>query len=258
MYDSWGHDKTLDVYRKMTPGRSGKWKDMEAVVDANDADYHIIIDYTTKHQFDPKKAIYISAHPVGYPGHHDPVDCLARIDYRTDSGFLEWWLKYDYDELSQFAIPNKTRDIACIMTSTSCVDYQIDRLTYMEGVVGVDMYGRQTNPLIDGEGHWGGKEIIADYKYTLEFDAYCKNYFSERVADSILMYCMPFYKGGTNVEAYLPKESFAYIEPTTPQELVNRILNTKIDYKAIEEARYLILNKLQLWAKVYDKIQTLC
>ena len=261
MYDSWSHDKTLNVYRKMTPNCSGKWKDMEAVTNPDEADFHIIIDKTTKHKFDPKKAIYISAHPIGYPGHYDPTECVARIDYSTTSGFIEWWLKYDYDYLSSMPYPKKTKGCVCIMTSSDSADYQRDRLKYMDefntqylGLV--HMFGRHTNPLGDGIDYWFGKEILEDYNYSLEFDAYCENYFSERLADSLLMWCKPLYKGGWGVEKFIPEESFIYIGDKTPRELLIAT-NEPIDLKPIEEARYKILNELQVWAKVYNTIKSL-
>jgi len=247
----------------MTPNCSGKWKDMEAVTNPDEADFHIVIDFAKQHKVNPKKAIYISAHPTGYAGYYDPrpEECIASINYKNTSGFVEWWLKYDYDYLSAMKYPIKTKGCVCIMTSTACVDYQIDRLKYMDefntqylGLV--DMFGRHTNPLGNGVDYWFGKEILEDYNYSLEFDAYAENYFSERIADSLLMWCKPLYKGGTGLEKYIPAESFTYIGDKTPRELIEST-NETIDLKAIEEARYRILNELQVWAKVYNTIKTL-
>ena len=255
MYDSWSHDKTLDVYRKMTPKRSGKWKELVAVTNPDEADFHVIVDYTTKHKFDPKKAIYISAHPKGCPGHYEPEEYLARIDYSTTSGFIEWYVDYDYDELSNMDCPNKTNFLACIMTTSNGRDYQKDRIAYIDDFLTyfpnmVDMYGKGRNPVEN-------KDFLIYYRYCLEFDAYGENYFSERVADALLMYCMPWYKGGTGLEKFIPEESFGYIGNKAPQELLWAIQQKPINIGAIKEARYNILNKLQVWAKVYDTIKAL-
>jgi len=262
IYDNWDNDKTLNVYRKMTPNRSGKWKDMVAITNPDEADFQIIIDYT-KRKIDPKKAIYISAHPTNQAGYYDPKpeECVASINYKTTSGFLEWWLKYDYDELSKMECPEKTKLAACIMRNITLADYQKDRVTYMDkfntdNLGLVDMFGRETNPLGNEKDYWFGKEILADYKHSLEFDAYAENYFSERIADSLLMWCKPIYKGGWGVEKYIPKNSFAYLDDINLREyLISDDWEKSI--KDISEARDLILNKLQVWAKVYDCIKAL-
>jgi len=247
---------------------------MVGVTNPDEADFHIIIDKTTRHKFDPKKAIYISAHPTGYPGYFDPSpdECIASINYKNTSGFLEWWLNYDYDILSAMKCPVKTKPLICIMTTSDGQDYQKDRLAYMEEFctnypANVDVYGRTPHTgaisksyrgvLGNITEHWYGKEILADYGFSLEFDAYAENYFSERIADALLMYCMPFYKGGTGLEKYIPKESFAYIGDMDCHQLIRVVQSDIANLKAIEEARYNILNKLQLWAKVYSTIKKL-
>ena len=68
---------------------------------------------------------------------------------------------------------------------------------------------------------------------------------------------MPWYKGGTGLEKFIPEESFGYIGNKAPQELLWAIQQKPINIGAIKEARYNILNKLQVWAKVYDTIKAL-
>jgi len=280
IYSSFGADYTLNVYRKMTPGRSGKWKDMEATLDKNEADFHIIID-NTHQRVDPKKAIFISAHPTDYPGYYDPKpeECVASINYKDTSGFLEWWLEYDYDELSKmsFRYPQNYKNLCCIIIDARGHDYQKDRVAFIERFCEktpllLDLYGRikptrNTDMSYKGElgentpgKYWWGKEILQDYKYSLEFDAYCKNYFSERFADAILLWCMPLFSGGTEVEKFMPENSFRYIDVKGNGDDVREIVKGGFweeNIEAIRNARYLILNKYQLWPKVYDTIKNL-
>ena len=280
IYSNFGDDYTLNVYRKMTPGRSGKWKDMEAVLNRDEADFHIVIDRTHR-RVDPKKTIYISAHPMGSPGYYDPKpeECVASINYKDTSGFLEWWIDYDYDTLSRmnFEYPQKTKNLCCIVSNSSGGDYQRDRMDFIDRFCGatpllLDLYGRMeptrnTDMSYKGElgkdipdNYWIGKEILRDYRYSLEFDAYCKNYFSERFADAMLLWCMPLYSGGTGLEKFFPENSFRYVNVKGNGDDVREIIKSNFweeNIEAMKNARHLILNKYQLWPKVYDTIKSL-
>ncbi len=121
--------------------------------------------------------------------------------------------------------------------------------------------------------HMIGKELLADYQYTIEMDhgkdiggVHVKNYFSERLFDSLLLGCLPFYFGSDNLHEYLPAESFVYIDITTEEsrkksaKIIKEVVTSNRrneSLEAIKEARYLLLNKYQIWPFVYDKIKGL-
>lgn len=271
IYDPEPNQKFIDIMSKMTPGRSGQWKDMIATPNEDEADFFVVID-TTSRKLDPKRTIYVSAHPYmeGYSG-YSPIDetkCIAKLDLKETFGFGEWWLKYDYDYLSALNPPTKTKHMCCIMTNASGGFGRDDRKRYIAKIEklypSVNIYGRIIKDGI-GKGelgqntpdaYWFGKEdVLAAHRYSIEIDVGAtKHYFSERVFDSLLMWCMPLYWGGTNVEEYLPKECFSYIDIYGNGD---DLFGNKYDVKAIAEARQLILNKYQLWARVYETIKQL-
>ena len=290
------HDRLLDTFRKMTPGRSGTWKDVTAVTSPDAADYHVVVD-ETKFKVDPKKAIYIGGHPTSCTGYSDFEDrggYVAKIDLAHEPGFGEWWLRADYDELSNLQPPKKTKDLTCILSNTRVFDYHKRRIQFMVEFCSkyptrVDLYGRIQ--IQDGESslhnsykgvagiqegvssyldrYWYGKRrCIEPYRYSLEFDmgrspemGICENYFSERFYDSMLLWTMPIYYGGTNIEKYLPPNSFRYIDifnPNHTPEYVIDIVNSDFREEHISdiaEARNLLLNKYQIWPRLHSIIK---
>ena len=85
-----------------------------------------------------------------------------------------------------------------------------------------------------------------------------KNYLSERFYDALLMWAKPIYFGSTNVHEFMPQGSFEQInilDLNETDKVINIIKEQPIDYKAIKEARDLLLNKYQLWAYVYNVIK---
>jgi hypothetical protein len=112
----------------------------------------------------------------------------------------------------------------------------------------------------DGGDHtWGKEDVLEKYRYSVEVDVgETRNYFSERVFDSLLMWCMPLCWGSTNIEEYLPKNSFRYIDIYGGGGDILEIIKTDVrerNLDAIREARNLLLNKYQIFARSYDYIQ---
>lgn len=292
------HDRLLETFKKMTPGRSGTWKDIAGISNPSVADFHVVID-ETKFKVDPKKVIYIGGHPTsctGYSNFEDRGGYVAKLDLAQEPGFGEWWLKADYDELSKLQPLKKTKDLTCILSDTRVFDYHKRRIQFMvefcnKHPTRVDLYGRIR--IQDGESslhnsykgelgvpctpfdymnhYWYGKRrALEPYRYSLEFDmgrspemGICENYFSERFFDSMLLWTMPIYYGGTNIKKYLPPDSFRYIDifnPNHSPDYVMDIVNSDFREKHISdiaEARNLLLNKWQLWPRLWSIIHKL-
>lgn len=271
MYPSWSPEKTLEMYRKMTPNRSGVWKNMVGVTNKHDADYCVIIDYT--HERIPDgKAIYVSAHPKmdGFTGYYDLSRYPLKLDAADTFGFGEWWLDYDYDYLMALEPPEKTKDLCCIMSNSEgdfgrtkrkefikefCSKYHCNVYGRIEGIGN----GRLGNKDHFGGNHTQGKEqVLRDHRYSIEVDVgTTKNYFSERVFDSLLMWCMPIYWGSTNLEEYLPAKSFKYFDlDGDGSDIMACVLRDtrENNLDAIAQARQLLLNKYHIWARIEEFI----
>jgi hypothetical protein len=237
----------LNTIIKMTPNRSGKWKDMEAVTDPFMADFVVCVDGSSGSIKIPlDRALYFGQHPKGvksYSSLHNLPHAKGTYSLENYINPGEWWISYDYDALVALQPPKKTKDLVSITTYRQYDDKPTygHRIRFLEEYVkrtkNIDIYGRQifqfqNNPILKdvyrgvagieedkmnvflGE-HIIGKDIEIDYRYALDFDVGqnhtglpVKNYFSERFYDSMLLWTMPIYFGSDNLHEYLPKDSF--------------------------------------------------
>lgn len=293
---SW-HFNTPEIFLSylihMTPGHTGKWKDMEAVTNYQEADYIVVFDGFTSHPLPADRTIYVGQHPLVSDGlspsfrTYEDHQCAAaiRLDKHFNPG--EWWIKYDYDFLSTLKPIRKEKDLICIMTYQTHNKMYNQRVVFMENAVSkglnVELYGRpedkfKANPTLaptfkgalgfntpdglKGE-HTQGKEILKRFRYTLDFDVgKTRNYVSERFYDSMLLWCLPLYFGSTNLDEYFPAKSYRFIDidDVNSVEKVKEIITNnerQSSLEAIAEARDLLLNKYQTWPYIYDVINNI-
>jgi hypothetical protein len=270
IYDPWDNKKTLDVYRKMTPNCSGEWKDLVAVTEERDADWCVVVD-DTQRCMNPDRTLYVSAHPFmeGYEGYRDLSNKKHKLDNKSTFGFGEWWLRHDYDYLSALQPMEKSKD-CCWIISNSVGGYGRERRKELAKELNglVNVYGRINGV---GAGHlgvtdndggdhgWGKEDVLAAHRYSVEVDVgHCKNYFSERVFDSLLLWCMPLYWGSTNLQEYLPENSFKYIDIYGTGKDILEISKSNAreeNLGAIAEARDLLLNKYHIFARAEEYIK---
>jgi len=282
----------LNSILKMTPGRKGVWKNIEAVTNPKDADYYAIFDgYNHELLEQEKKAIYFCQHPYTpySPKHKTWSDKKALLKFPLKHYLNpgEWWIEKDYDELINMECPIKRKLLICVMTYQTHHSMYSERHKFMERFITnhpklfVDLYGRPKdkfesneilkekyrgvlgienyNPL-KGE-HIVGKNVIGDYVYSIEIDVGpCENYFSERFYDSLLMWTLPFYWGCTNVHKYIPSNAFRYFDIYKNGEDIFKEIGEdyKIpDFDTIKKARDLLLNKYQTWSYVHDIVNNI-
>lgn len=283
----------LETLLKQTPNKSGKWGNVEATLNMAKADYLIIFDgYRGK--FPEERALYFGQHPhsvqgcVDYRDFKDVKKCVATFPLEKYLNPAEWWIDYDYDTLVKLPPPKKSKDLFCAVT------YQDSRPTYthrreflsryMQVSHNIDLYGRPKvkfendelrkiykgvlgfdNYDIHKNDHTKGKEVIADYRYSLEFDmGPTTNYICERFYDAILLWTFPIYYGSTNVEQYFPKNSFRYVniaennmgETKKVLELVNSDFREQ-HMDDLAQARDLALHKYSTFARVHEIVNNL-
>lgn len=148
-------------------------------------------------------------------------------------------------------------------------DEHIYRMEFLDRLVAdnpgyLDLYGRGefSGPYYKGElpDHFDKWKGLAPYRYSLAIENYHgPNYFSEKVVDALLSWSMPIYWGCTNLENFLPKESFIEIDiKSAGPHRVKEILNSnrqEDNMDAIAEARRRILDQYQVWPTIEQAIQ---
>lgn len=148
-------------------------------------------------------------------------------------------------------------------------DGHILRMRFLESLTNrypdlLDLYGYGSfsgeyyqGPVSD---KWNG---LAPYRYTLVVENYKgANYFSEKLTDALLSWCMPIYWGCTNLEGYLPKGSFIQIDIEQPDapDRIREIVHSnqrEANLDAIAKARQRLLEKYQIWPTVEQALAEL-
>jgi hypothetical protein len=283
--------KLLDIFKKMTPNKSGEWGKLKGVGTYQEADYFGVIDYLPsdlKGKIDERRCVFLGAHPETMHAYRnmDNYICLAKADCRNTIGFLEWWIEYDYDYISNLEPPEKINTLATVVSNARSQSYHRKRIEWLDRFAKIapnhfDLYGRIQPTSTDNfnkfyrgscgssdargaaatggiNNHMVGKEnIYSKTKYMIEFDATGSNYFSERVLDCMFLWAMPIYWGGSGLHKYLPENSFRYLNIDGNGEDVLDIINSDFYEKnlpALKQARELLLNKYQLWPRLHELI----
>lgn len=268
--NNWG-ESTEDIlirYSKQTPKSKGVWDNLIGVADISDADYFIVLEGSNINT-PIDKTIYIKREP-------DFIKPLTNnkykhiIDFRETNGGVTYWLGKTYDELKSLEYPIKTKDASCVVSSkhTHRRNY-ISKLFY--GNPNIDLYGRGHNTTTFGESYKGELDYngnckfngLIDYSYSIVMEnSTQKNYWTEKLADAYLSWCMPIYWGCPNLNKYFPDGSYRVlnIDSNNPTEEINNIINTEIsndDIVKIKESRDLILDEYNIWEVINKKIKVI-
>jgi len=285
-------------YVPLTRNSTGTWGDLIAVTNIKDADWVIIVDDIHNSQkrdilkFNPNRVICIPREPA----RHHPRYLNYNFKYKfTYKNFFHCWtsimcIKKNYDDLSNFKIPQKTKLCSTITSRYNPggglygtrIDF-IKKLSQQTRFLDkVDIFGYNwteaelgkmfkgtfggfntgtcstIDKLLPNTTKWDGLE---KYSYSIAIEnSYKENYFSEKFTDCILSYTIPIYYGCPNISKYFSKDCYYWLDITSPDcfEQLDKILNTPItekQIKAMEEAREIILNKHNIWNVVQDIIK---
>jgi hypothetical protein len=167
-----------------------------------------------------------------------------------------------YDELSAARPPAKDRQISTVCSSKR-QKHTLHNLRY-EFTVGI----KKALPEIDHYGH-GVRQIddkaeaLDRYRYHIAIENHiCLHHWTEKLADSFLGFCLPFYCGCPNAADYFPPESFIEIDLLDLQKSIDSIKLALAgdEYEkrlpAILEARRLVLNEYNLFAVLARTIES--
>ena len=278
--------KLLEIFRKQTPGSKGIWGQLRGVDNYREADYFAVIDCLPGNvQIPESKCVFLGAHPETMHAYRDMSNYkgIAMLDCKHTVGFLEWWIKRDYDFLNALQPPTKTQVLGAIVSDANSQNYHTKRRSWLERFCSTNpeqfnLYGRikpwnnltkyykgscgstdsRGAAVTGGNDHMSGKEdVYLNHKYMIEFDATGANYFSERILDCMLLWAMPIYWGGSGVHKYLPENSFRYLN--IDGNGVDAVAIAKSSFYEdhiadLTRARHILLNELQLWPRIHSSI----
>ena len=270
--NSWGenHSHLLKRYCKQTPNRKGVWKNIIGVDDINLADYCIILGgRQTRINFDPEKTIYIKREPNFIE--RAPANLNHAIQWKNSHCGVTWWLNKDYDELKNMNYLQKQKEISCIVSAKHAHRFSFVQKMMKENNL-VDLFGRGHEKYFKGNKHYKGSLEydgnckflgLAPYGYTIVLEnSQEKNYWTEKIADAFLSWCIPIYWGCPNINDYFDKKSYNLIDINDPDPLatIKKIISKPINKDVIaslKNNRNKILDDYNIWEITRKKIKEL-
>ncbi len=156
------------------------------------------------------------------------------------------------DEFSQQKPPQKTRDISTVCSNKQMSPafkrrFEFTKILASELGSHIDWFGRGVRPVNDKS------EAMNDYKYHVALENHIyPHYWTEKIADCFLAFCLPFYYGPDNIVEYFPAESFIPIDTHNTDHAVEALKKAVSDnvyesrLPAILRARELVLTDYNL------------
>ena len=276
-----------NVWRRMTPYADGRWGDIEMVPPDEPADWTVVINFLLPPKLDPdgvleldrSRAVLVQTEPScvrhlnnTWGEYADPEDIgyAATWTIREHHFALDWYLAATYAELYT-TNPHHERQRVISACQTAKTKYPGQKLRH-EFVVDhlsqrcdFDLWGRNLPiPFFEQIGTRAKDPTVFPYRYHFCSENSCEhNYFSEKISDAFLAYCLPLYWGCPNLEEFFPAESFIRLpleEPEYAAEIVDRAIRDDEWTKrlpAIREARRLVMDKYQAWPVIHRMIHAM-
>jgi hypothetical protein len=166
-----------------------------------------------------------------------------------------------WDFLAKAALPKKTETLTMISSSLKLLAGHKARMKFIDSMVNSQLEfsfwgrGEDFNQYPNYCGFAPTKwDVYAPCKYAIVVEnSVAPYYWTEKIADSLLSYTLPFYHGSPNVHEYLPEDCYIPIDINDPycaDKIAEAIQSGEYEKRlpAIIEARQKILHKQNLFA----------
>lgn len=203
----------------------------------------------------------ITCHPdVQHPGvihRHQAQPWLAGITrHASENQHVGFGVQFQYEDFVRMAVPAKTRRLSAVCSRKVMVPGHQARLDFVESLrpeVGADcdIFGYGFQPIAD---KW---DALAAYHYHLVLENSCvPDYWTEKVADAFLAWCVPLVWGCPNLADYFPADSFVALDPNDVAGSLAQVRQTisqppsQKQLSAVAEARRHILEEYNLFPEI--------
>lgn len=252
---------------RQTPGGSGRWKDIQFLIDqpVDECDAWFVYEGLAKPDATvcpAENVIFITAEPPSIKTYNgkwirqffrviSPHRNLGHSGVELSQTGLPWHVGKSYDALSQGDFPAKSKNLSVIASNKRFTAGHKQRLAFVEQLKGQaagDFFGRGLRELHD---KWDG---LADYRYSVAIENSAHpDYWTEKIGDCFLAGAVPFYYGCPNIADYFPPGSFVWIDLADPERALANIGEVLAvnDYEtrrsALVQAKNLVLNEYNLF-----------
>jgi hypothetical protein len=260
----WGEtsESILKRYSKQTPNNSGIWVDLVGVKNIDEADYFIVLEGYHK-QLPQEKTIYIKREPDFISTKKQNYN--NSILWEDTNCGVTWWLNKSYDELKNLDYPTKNNKISCVTSAKHTHRNQMVK-NLVKKIKEMHLYGKGHDKNYYGETYKGVLNYdgnckflgLIDYEYSIVLEnSQQKNYWTEKLADAYLSWCVPIYFGCPNIKDFFPENSVYMINNNTTIEDIDKILSNDICLEDIKKSRDLILDEYNIWEVINKKLKTI-
>jgi len=201
------------------------YDDLEFVTE--NQEYNIVINYTNEN-IDLKKTILFQWEPIttrnSWPflfSNPNPENFLRCYDIKNHHNIVCWYFNKTYTELQNETIL-KTKLFSGIVSNLSNLEGHYFRRCFVENYLMklpyYEHYGRGYTEIQDKT------EGLFPFKYTFSCEnSFERNYFTEKIVDSIMSECVCFYDGCPNIGDFFHKDCFIKIDVKEPQASIKII-----------------------------------
>lgn len=187
---------------------------------------------------------------------HQSQPWFAGVRRRVDdNNHSAYECNIDADGFAALPIPTKERTVSVVCSTKTMVPGHHDRLRFINLLQqycgsSIDVFGYGFKPIADK------LDALTPYRYHLVLENSCiDDYWTEKLADAYLGWCLPIVMGCRNLEKYFPPESYLSLDPTDHVESARRVLAaiasppTQVQIDAIGEARRRVIEEYNLFAE---------
>ncbi len=188
-------------------------------------------------------------------------ELILHPHWRRGEGCFLWLDGFSFDMHASYERPEKSLSISAVASGKAMKHtghhLRYELLSYLqENIEGFDWYGYGMKSLKNKY------DALSSHAYHVVIENYVKDYhWSEKIADALIHYCLPFYAGDAHLDKLLPAESFIRI-PIDDHVEAARIIKDAIandEYSkrlpAICKARQQLLEQNNLWQQIIKTIR---
>lgn len=188
----------------------------------------------------------ITSHPqIKHPNNHLTQQALPwhfGLSYRTKK------FNYSFDDLLKMHLPEKTKRVSFITSNKRMMPGHKQRMIFLDAMKNefgdaIDLFGQGINPIDDKA------EALLPYQFSICIEnSSINNYWTEKIADPLLAYCIPIYHGCKNIDEYFNGKALVKIDSKHLTQSIKTVENILINSDMIyaEKLPQLIIERNRL------------
>ena len=272
---NWGESSSSLLLRfsRQTPKLSGNWKNISGTDKPEEADVVIAFDgVPSGFDYDPENTILLTREPnfIRSPETHG----FRHVNTWEDGHCgITWWLGKSYDELMELPCPEKVYSASCVTSSKHkrrnrfikkifgrrrLLELKKTQIDLFGRGHAVEDYGKNYKGELSGHGNCKLDGLLP-YRYSLVLEnSSQKNYWTEKLADALLAWCVPVYWGCPNIDDFFETGTVLKIDLDMKKTEINHIVTQPVSsgmLDGIKLAREKIINEYNIWEVIREIIK---